>query len=283
MASIGVVIPTYNGEQNISELLTKLQHQTAKIDKLMVIDSGSKDNTVKIAQQFDIDLEEIANKEYGHGKTRQFAVEQVDTDVIVFLTQDAIPADENAIANLVKYLLSNNQMAAACGRQLPNENTGPLGSFARLYNYGTESFINTKADIPQKGIKTAFLSDTFSAYKRKMLLDIGGFPLDSFFGEDMYVAAKMILAGYAVGYCAEAKVYHAHDYTLKQEFIRSMDIGRFHKSEPWLIKKFGKAEGEGIKFVKAQVKYLFCSGRWYILPYAFMNNAVKYAGYKFGV
>ena len=135
--------------------------------------------------------------------------------------------------------------------------------------------------LKDKGIKTAFLSDSFSAYKKTLLNKIGGFP-DVNFGEDTYVAAKLLMNGYKTAYCAEAKVYHSHGYSLLQDYKRSKEIGQFHKQEKWLLKTFGKAEGEGLNFVINEAKYLVKNGKLYYLPIAFLHNVVKYLGYKIG-
>lgn len=282
MESIGVVIPTYNGKQTIYNLLTELIRQRASIHRILVIDSGSTDQTLSIVKQFDVEWEVIPQSEFGHGKTRQDALEKMDTDIVVYMTQDAIPADGNAVGNLVQFLLEHDNMAAVCGRQLPSEDTGPLGAYARLYNYGVTSCINTKKDIPVKAIRTAFMSDSFSAYRRKQLLQIGGFPTEVNFGEDMYVAAKLILAGYATGYCAEAQVYHAHDLSLVDEIKRNYQMSKFHQANPWLLQNFGKAEKTGAAFVKAELHYFAGRGEWINVTKSLMQDGAKMMGYLGG-
>ena len=83
-------------------------------------------------------------------------------------------------------------------------------------------------------MKTAFNSNSFAAYRRKALKDVGGFPINTILSEDMYVTAKMLLKNWSVAYCADAKVYHSHNYTIWQEFKRYFDIGVFHAKEAWI-------------------------------------------------
>jgi rhamnosyltransferase len=92
----------------------------------------------------------------------------------------------------------------------------------------------------------------------------------------------MILAGYFLAYVGDAQVYHSHSYTILQEFKRYFDIGVFHKRESWILEKFGKAEGEGIKYIKSELNYLLTQGYWYKIPEFFIRNAMKYLGYKVG-
>ena len=279
---VSIIVPTCNAGESFYQFAMMIKKQTANIKQVLIIDSSSNDKTVSIAKEFGFDVEVIERKDFGHGKTRQYALEKISTEIVVFLTQDALLVDEFAIENLVKFLNDDEMMGAVYGRQLPYPNTGILGSFVRLYNYPEISKVNCYEDKDFKGIKTAFLSDSFSAYKKSLLLEIGGFPLNVEFGEDTYVAAKFLIKGFKTGYCAEAKVYHAHDYSLKQEYQRSKEIGKFHKQEHWLLDTFGKAEGEGVKFVIKEAKYLLKNSKWYMLPVAFMHNVAKYLGYKIG-
>ena len=279
---VSIIILTYNAGTAFKANAEMIKKQKANIKQVYVIDSGSNDETVDIAKSFGFDVEIIAKNDFGHGKTRQYALEKIGTEIAVFLTQDALLYDEFAVDNLVKCLISNDKFAAVYGRQIPYSDTGILGKFARLYNYPKIYKINTFADRKIKGIKTAFLSDSFAAYKKSLLMQIGGFPKHVHFGEDTYVAGKLLMNDYKTAYCAEAKVYHSHDYTLLQEYKRNKEIGKFHRQEKWLLDIFGKAEGEGLKFVISEAKYLVKNGKFYYLPIAFIHNLVKYLGYKVG-
>lgn len=277
---VSIIVPTYNAGTEFKKFCKMIKKQTANIKQVLVIDSSSTDSTVDIAKSFGFDVEVIAKSDFGHGKTRQYALDKISTEIAVFLTQDALLYDEFSVENLVKCLTSDDKIAAVYGRQIPYKNTGVLGTFARLYNYPEISKINAFEDRKIKGIKTAFLSDSFAAYKKSLLMQIGGFPKHVNFGEDTYVAAKFLMNAYKTAYCAEAKVYHSHDYTLLQEYKRNKEIGKFHKQEKWLLDIFGKAEGEGLKFVMNEAKYLIKNVKFYYLPVAFLHNVVKYFGYK---
>lgn len=279
---VSIIIPTYNAGEEFEKLALMIKKQKANIKQVLIIDSSSTDETVNIAQKHNFTVEIISKSNFGHGKTRQYALEKVTTEIVVFLTQDALLYDEFSVRNLVQSLISDEKIAAVYGRQIPYENTGILGKFARLYNYPIISQINNFDDRKAKGIKTAFFSDSFSAYKKTYVIKIGGFPIDVNFSEDTYVAGKLLKAGYKTAYCAEAKVFHSHNLSLIQEYKRYKEIGKFHRQEKWLLETFGKAEGEGLKFVINEAKYLVKNGKFYYLPVAFLHNVVKYLGYKIG-
>ena len=131
------------------------------------------------------------------------------------------------------------------------------------------------------GVKAAFNSNSFSAYRVTALNQVGGFPLHTIVSEDMYVAAKMLKAGWSIAYCAESKVYHSHNYTISQEFKRYFDIGVFNSRESWIMAEFGRAESEGVKFIKSEIFYLLKHNPFLVFE-SVIRSAVKYAGYKFG-
>ena len=112
-------------------------------------------------------------------------------------------------------------------------------------------------------------------------MSVGGFPEDVVFGEDMCVAARMILSGWKIAYRADAAVYHSHDYGMRQEFQRYFDIGVLHAREPWLLEKFGKPEGEGVRFVRSETAYLWKHAPR-LIPSAWLRTLLKLAGYRLG-
>jgi rhamnosyltransferase len=135
--------------------------------------------------------------------------------------------------------------------------------------------------VPKYGIKTAFLSNSFAAYRVSALKEVGGFPAHVILAEDMIVAAKMLQAGYQVAYAADACVYHSHDYTPWQEFKRYFDIGVLHAKEFWLLETFGAPTGEGKRFVLSEWRYLLKHALW-LLPLSVINTGMKWCGYQMG-
>jgi rhamnosyltransferase len=173
-------------------------------------------------------------------------------------------------------------VGAAFGRQLPRPEAGPIEAHARRFNYPPESRIKTADDIPRLGLKTAFISNSFAAYRRSALEAVGGFPSRCIVSEDTYVAARMLIAGWKIAYCAEAQVYHSHGYTYRQDFQRYFDIGVFHAREPWVRNSFGGAEGEGWRYLHSELSYLAGTRPWQI-PSALVRTIIKYSGFRAGL
>lgn len=276
-----IIIPTYNAEHYLENLLRHISSQTLDAYEIIIIDSSSTDNTVTIAQKYTKNVFVIPQNEFDHGGTRTKAAIMAQGDILVYLTQDALPYDDFALENIIK-VFEDPTIGAAYGRQLSYEQTTLFGKHLRAFNYADTSSIRAKNDMGTFGLKTAFLSDSFAAYRKSALESIGWFKDGLILGEDTYAGAKMILDGYALAYVAEAKVYHSHSYTIGQEFKRYFDIGVFHQCEKWILESFGKAEGEGMKYIRSEARYLLRNKSWYLLPEWVIRNGMKYLGYKMG-
>jgi len=193
-----------------------------------------------------------------------------------------LPCGDDAISKLIEPLLWDGDIAAAFGRQLPRPDASLFAEHLRLFNYPNTSYVRTLNDKYKYGIRTAFFSNSFAAYRRSALEQIGFFKEGLIFGEDMHAAARLLLAGYKIAYVADAKVYHSHNYTILQDFKRYFDMGVFHKTENWLIKEFGKAGQHGLAYVRSELAFLLRRKRLDLLPGFLVRIAAKYLGYFLG-
>lgn len=267
----------------MAHLLQSIQHQHLQPDHVVIVDSGSSDGSLEMFRSAaGVQVMVIPAEQFNHGRTRQLVVNNVpQADVVFFMTQDAVLAGRDDFASLLA-CFRDEKVGAAYGRQLPRHNAGAVETHARLYNYPGQGRVRTISDVPELGIKTAFLSNSFAAYRRSALQEVGGFPGDVILGEDTCVAARMLLQGWKVAYCAEAQVFHSHDYSILDEFRRYFDIGVFHGRESWLRREFGAPGGEGVRFIKSELAYLRKT-RPALIPASLIRNALKLSGYRLGL
>lgn len=281
---IGIVIPTLNAGRSFEALLKNIEAQELPIHEKLVADTDSADNTAEIAKSYGYQVERIERAAFNHGGTRQFCVDQLKNriDLVIFMTQDVILHDVQALKNLVS-AFSDGNVGAAYGRQLPHQGASLLAAQARMFNYPGTGSVKSFEDRAKWGIKTAFLSDSFAAYRVEALEVVGGFPRHVIVSEDMYVGASLLKHGYKIAYVADAAVRHSHEYTLLQEMRRYFDIGVFQSREKWIRASFGAAEGEGIRLVLDQLRYLMKQKAVMEIPRALLANAAKFTGYRLGM
>lgn len=275
-----ISIPTYNGGKKWEEAAAAIRKDINEDGRVRVIDSGSTDNTVRIAKEYGFDVLNILKSEFNHGGTRNLAFENIDgVDVVIFLTQDAIPC--SGFINNILRCFEDNQVCCAYGRQLPHNDADPIAIHARNFNYPNISHKYSKNDITKYGIKTVFMSNSFSAYRVDIFNKLGRFPSHTILCEDMYFAAKAIEAGYSICYMAEANVRHSHNYTAVDEFKRYFDIGVFHKNEPWIQNLTGGLGGEGKKFVLSEINFVLGKNPLLVIKSIFAT-CMKLLGLKLG-
>lgn len=291
----GLVVPTYNpGLQAWAQWVHAVQSQNCKPMQVVVVDSGSSDGSLALSKQAGFTVLHTQANDFNHGATRQWALNQAFLNAangtagspppqfVVYLTQDAILAGPNALAELLQSF-QDPQVAAAYGRQLPKPQAHWLEAHTRAFNYPETSRTVQLQDKASLGIKACFLSNSFAAFRLQALMKEGGFPAHLPLGEDTYIAAKLLLSGQSLRYQASAAVYHSHNYNGLQDFQRMFDTGVFHAQNPWLLQNFGTAEGEGAKLVKSQWQALKQQPHFgHSLMQWLCTNALKLLGYQLG-
>jgi rhamnosyltransferase len=281
MKRIALIVPTFNGIKDLPRLLGSLEGQELLPD-VLIVDSSSTDGTVELARNRVKRITVIPREVFNHGGTRKWIVEiNPDYDVYIFMTHDAILSGSHAIEKIIEPF-QDSRVGAVCGRQVPHADANILARHARYFNYPAKSQVKSIEDAAELGLKTAFLSNSFAAYRASALKGVGGFPPHVIFGEDMYAAAKMLQKGWKIAYESEAVCQHSHNYSLEEEFKRYFDNGVFHSCDPWIREMLGGAGGEGVRYVISELRFLGWS-HLDLWPSSLVRNALKYFGFKLGL
>lgn len=277
---VSIIILTKNAGQGFATLLQRLFSQDFDGSyEVIVIDSGSTDGTVEIAQSFAAKIVRIKPEEFHHGRTRNLGAEQAGGTVLVYITQDALPLDDNWLQGLTDDL-KDPQVAMVVGRQVPWPTTKPPEKFFYSY-YFPEHKIEVVRDAPDYYRDNMFISNVNSAVKRDVWRQFR-FSEDVVLAEDKEFARRILPAGWKIVYQPEAAVYHAHDFSLRSIFRRSVDSGialaqgvNVPRSRNWVINRLAY-------FIK-EARYIIGSeGGWKWLPYSAAYEASKLLGVLVG-
>lgn len=277
MPSVSVVIPTLNAAKWLPKQLQSLHKQVREIAEIVIIDSQSDDNTCELALKDSLcRLISIERKNFDHGETRDFAARTCQSEYLWFLTQDAIPADENCLEELL-HAVQPPDIACAYARQIADENATRIEQLNRLMNYPEQGWIRNKGDIPTFQIRAFFLSNTCCLYKRALYENSGGFQHFLPTNEDMLMAANFLNRGYQIAYCSTAKVLHTHHTTIKQWYQRSFDVGAFTSMYARQLNGVNLQEA-GKKYVLSIAKQLSREGKIITLPKFLLICIARYLG-----
>ena len=278
---VDVLIPVYRPDGKLTELLKRLKMQNYPIHRVILMNTEEKHFPAELTGIWDrVEVYHLAKEEFDHGGTRDRGVRMSTADLVVCMTQDAMPADETLIEELVKPF-NDPEVWAAYARQLPNEDCREVEKYTRSFNYPEQSMVKTKEDLDRLGIKTFFCSNVCAAWRREKYLELGGFVKHTIFNEDMILAGTMIKQGGKIAYCAKAKVIHSHNYSAFQQFHRNFDLA---VSQTMYPEVFGgiRSESEGIKLVKKSLSYCIKIGKPWLMIQVVTQSAGKFLGYKMG-
>lgn len=286
MDKVDVIIPVYKPDHKFLALMKRLQNQSVPIHRIIIMNTEQKYfdrliyGTLFQKDYRNIIVKHLSKREFDHGKTRNKGVQCSDADYFVMMTQDAVPADEYLVEELL-IQLHKEGVAAAYARQLAEEDSSEIEKYTRAYNYPEQSVVKTRADLDKYGIKTFFCSNVCAAYNRKIFDELGGFVKHTIFNEDMIYAAKAVEAGYGIAYAAQAQVYHSHDYGYMEQLHRNFDLGVSQAQHPEVFVAY-PSESEGIRYVRQLICHLKEKGLKRKIPHVIIQSGFKYIGYWCG-
>jgi len=280
---ISVLIPVKDGGSDLVRCLQAIAAQ--KVDdqvEVVVVDSGSSDGSAKRARELGAAVHEIPASEFVHGATRNLAARLSKGDVLVFTTQDAIPATDHWLARLVA-ALDGDGVVGAYGRQLPHEDATPPEQFFLDFMYGASPRIQRLRGIEELSFEQTLFSNVNSAIPRSVW-EASPFRDDVTMSEDQEWSRRMLLAGHTIVYEPEAAVRHSHAYTLRGAFRRFYDSGASagrsyvagEESRAALRRAFRR-------YAVGELRWLWRTGRRRWIPYAAVYELAKLAGLQLGL
>lgn len=283
--NIDIIIPTYKPDQKLFDLIERLERQTVKCQRIILMNTEEKYfeqlvyGTRFSERHKNVSVFHISKREFDHGGTRRAGVEKSDAEVFVMMTQDCLPADTQLLERLTGAL--GEKVAVAYARQLPDKGCGKIEEYMRGFNYPARSRIKSMEDMEELGIKTFFCSNVCAAYRRDIYEELGGFVRHTIFNEDMIYAAGAIKAGYRIAYEADARVIHSHNYTNLQQLRRNFDLGVSQADHPEVFAGV-PSESEGKRMVRETAAFLKNNHMTSKIPGLYLQSACKYAGYLLG-
>ncbi|MEM9553068.1 MAG: glycosyltransferase [Acidobacteriota bacterium] len=222
-----IVIPTLDAGPHFRSVLeTIVDQQGVSRPEILVVDSGSSDGTLGLAQEFEARILEVEPKSFNHGLTRNLGAREALGELIVFLSQDAEPADSSWLAHLIRPL-SSGDVAGSYSRQLVRRPAHPFlasrqtmlyGPQAKPRRTGIRSHDEYRQMDPIAKLEVIRFDNVSSCIRKSVLARI---PFrDVPFGEDLDWSFRAVRCGYSLAYEPRSQVYHTHELDHRSEFQR---------------------------------------------------------------
>ena len=220
--SVSVVIPTKNGGDLFKDVLNGLTSQVySGMIELIVVDSGSSDQTIYHAQKAGAKVHSIAPETFNHGLTRNFGISQTTGEVIILMTQDAVPADTHLIDSLVAGFNLADNVAGVYAKQIPRSNADVLtcrnlNSWLTARSEVEVRYLESEADYDTKSpIEKYFFCNFDNVCSAVSRLAWESLPFEeNDFGEDIEWCRRALLGGWKIVYQPQSIVVHSHDRSL---------------------------------------------------------------------
>lgn len=279
---VDAVIPAYKPGHDLRELVEKLLDQTVRLGRIIIINTDREffdEKEYLIAPA--VEVVHITRHEFDHAGTRDMCLRMSDADYVLFMTMDAIPKDNYLVEKLLSGFRRADNIAVSYARQLPKKDCNRIEQITREFNYPAQSRVQTSDDIKELGIKAYFCSDVCAMYDTSIYRSLGGFKAPAIFNEDMVYAAGALDAGYAVSYCADALVYHSHNYTGRQYYRRNFDLGVSQADHPEIFERFN-VKGTGMQLVRKSLAQICRRGTPADIIRLVYYSGMKYLGFRKG-
>ncbi len=244
---ISIVIRTKNSSKYLTEILKKVYYQ--KIDKsfdVVIVDSGSTDDTLKIASSYSCKIVKIPSKDFTYPFALNVGSEYAKGEYLVFLSHDAFPTDEKWLHNLTKHF-SDPSVVAVRGRDAPIKGKNPVEEYSLLQTYPdlpNFEYIEDKTAGRYTNGNTAIRKNIWEKYKHPEGICYKIHPLLT--GEDQIWASYLLKKGYRIVYDPRSKVYHSHKLGLKRIWPTSYGHGYFSNDLYFLVFSARKSSGKEI-------------------------------------
>jgi len=241
-----IVIRAYNEEKHIGRLLEGLRQQTLKDVEIILVDSGSTDQTVSVAEAFGARIVRIPSAEFTFGRSLNFGLRQATREFVIIASAHVYPVYPDWLESLLRPFAADEKMALTYGKQ-----RGPVTA-----KYSEQQIYHQwYPDAGNPNQTTAFCNNANAAI-RKSLWEQNQYDETLTGLEDLAWAKWAQEHGCNITYVAEAEIIHIHNETPRGVF------NRYRREAMALRRIYPEAHFNFYDFVRLTITNIF-SDLWH--------------------
>jgi hypothetical protein len=214
-----IFIPIYAPDNNIFQICTYLEKEKL-VSNIFIFDTNSSCPSVKNYKK--VIYNTVDKKLFHHAKIRNKYLSLSKSKYVIFMTQDACFKNNNIFKKIFDYISISN-LAAFSIRQSSIKSHDVYDRVKRLIKYPNKNIYFDKFT------SLVNLSNTFAVYKSSTFIELGGFPTEYHWAEDIQYAELAIKNGYKIGYFGKTSIKHSHDHSLKYKMLSAYWVGGLTK------------------------------------------------------
>lgn len=238
--TVSVIIPTFNGGKDLAGLLELLNRQVdVREIEIVVVDSGSTDDTLTIAADFGAKIIQSIQAEFSHSFARNLGAKHASGEYLLFMTQDAKPSSERWVRDMAQPILTDTAVAVSC-KEMPRDDCDLLGRFLLWIHAKYMGILEQNRTLSMPEIQD------YDSMRRNGQLDnvacmirrdvFSQFEFRGSFAEDLELGLRLIRQGYRLSLESHAFVVHSHNrpafYYLKRCFVDRTTMKRLLPDYP---------------------------------------------------
>lgn len=202
--NIEIVIPVFRPDGRLKMSIERLLRQSVMPDRILleVLYENPIDREIpEIYMDKRIEVRYTPKEEYDRAGSRDAIIRELDSDIVIFMVQTAIPQNRYLVEKLTEPF-KEERTAVVYGRHMTDDECSPIECCVRQFNYPPKGMKKSLEDTRKLGIRTFFNSNVCAAYRRSAYLETEGFGKRMIAGEDMLAARRLLGKGLADGLCA---------------------------------------------------------------------------------
>ena len=281
--NIEIVIPVFRPDGRLKMSIERLLRQSVMPDRILleVLYENLIDREIpEIYMDKRIEVRYTPKEEYDRARSRDAILRELDSDIVIFMVQTAIPQNRYLVEKLTEPF-KEERTAVVYGRHMTDDECSPIECCVRQFNYPPKGMTKSLEDTGKLGIRTFFNSNVCAAYRRSAYLETEGFGKRMIAGEDMLAARRLLEKGWQAVYVPEAEVIYYRNDDLHGLWKRNFDIGVAHAEHPEMIENT-KPGKEGVRLVRVTSALLRQNHMEEYLGEVLTRSIVRYLAYQLG-